>query len=85
MFPKGQDRQTESNEWCRPHNKTNLRTGMRKSSGCIREVALKGYTAVLVVCGNLKITMNREERLSSPQDEEYLVCCIGWSKTSFSN
>ena len=57
--------------------------GMRKGSMLVRGVALKGLYAVQMVYGGTRKPrpdMNREERLSSPQDKRYMVCCILYSK-----
>ena len=57
--------------------------GMRKGSMLVREVALKGLYAVLVVDGGTRKPrpdVNRKRRLSSPRDKRYVVCCILYSK-----
>ena len=62
--------------------------GMRKGSVQVREVALKGLCAVLVVSGGTRKPRpdtDRKRRLSSPQDQRHVVSCIVQSKRLFSN
>ena len=56
---------------------------MRKGSVFVRDVAVKGFYAVLMVDGGMRKPrpdINREKRLSSSQDKRYVVCCILQSK-----
>jgi len=41
----------ERNRWCCPHYKTNLPTGMRKGSVVVRDLAVKGFNAMLMADG----------------------------------
>ena len=62
--------------------------GMRKGSMFVRGVAPKGLYAVQVVVGGMRKPRpdnDRKERLSSPQDKRYVVCCILYSKRVRSN
>ena len=72
MFAQAPERVTQVNReetgGAVPHYKTNQLVGMRKGSAFVRDVAVKGLCAVLMVCGTaVRRYMIREILLSSRQ------------------